>query len=409
MGADEEDIVVGEGAEPQAKLWKQPLNLVCQVDAAIYGSGGIARYAEAMVAGLVAYGQRPKLFWVKQDAPAERRDPFDESLERLVYTPRPVKFGKRRGLKWLKPVASRLERWSGEREAKRLLAKSDLYWSMCHRLYDVPGSKKIVTIHDAIAALTDRYHSPEEIGAFSKFLSRVRKLADLIFVPSEATKDDLVKRLKFNEDKIEVLPSPLDEIFLNPPDELPEPDVRRPYILSVGTLGARKDLAGLLNAYGTFRREVGERVLLVLVGRRLESSRLAELVASSAFSDDIVHTGFIDDATLVALYRNASIFCYPSLAEGFGYPVAEAMALGAPIIAYRLPSIEQMTENRAAKLVPAGDSDALAKAMLEVWHSTELAERLSKHGRMFAQRFAPRKLAMRAVKLIRDRLVAPEV
>jgi len=409
MGADEEGAAIEREPETPKKAWKQPLDLVCQVDAAIYGSGGIARYAEAMIAGLVAYGQLPKLFWIEQGTPIERRDPFDEKLERQIYVPRSVRFAKSRRLRWLEPIASRSERWFGERRIKRLLAASKLYWSMCHRIHDVSGPKKVVTIHDAIAALTDRYHKPEEIREFSKLLSRVRKSADLIFVPSEATKDDLTKRLKFNEDRIEVLPSPLDAIFLNPPGDLPAPELEHPYILSVGTLGARKDLSGLLDAYRMFREEVGERVLLVFVGRRLDGSRLAELIASSAFGEDIVHTGFIDDPTLIALYRNASVFCYPSLAEGFGYPVAEAMALGAPIVAYRLPSMEQITENRAAKLVPPGDSDALAKAMLEIWHSKEVASQLSRHGRMLAQRFAPRKLAMRAVKLIRDRIVAPEV
>lgn len=390
------------------KAWKQPLDLVCQVDAAIYGSGGLARYAKAMVAGLVSYGQAPKLFWVEQATAAERKDPFKKELERLIYVPITLKLAKDRRLRWLKPILQKVEQFRVYGNVASLLGDRKLYWGMCHRIYDISGPKKIATVHDAIAALTDRYHTPDEIRDFSRFLNNVRKHVELIFVPSEATKEDMVKRLKFSPDLIEVLPSPLDPVFLAPPQDLPQLDFNARYILSVGTLGVRKDIKGLFEAYIAFRKEVHEKVLLVLIGRSAMTKKLRELFESSPYGQDVVHLGFVDDLQLVALYKNAVLLCYPSLAEGFGYPVAEAMALGTPIVAYKLPSIEWVTENKAARLVPVGDSMAIAKAMLEIWHSKEVSEDMSRHGRLIAKRFAPRKVAMRAVKLIRERLLGAE-
>lgn len=402
-------IVQVSGTERLKKAWKQPLDLVCQVDAAIYGSGGVARYAKSMIGGLVLYGQTPKLFWVELATPAERKDPFKKELERLIYVPLASKFAKTRRFKWLRLIAEKVEQLRVYNNINSLLGNCQFYWSMGHRFYDVSGPKRIVTIHDAIAALTDRYHKQEEIKEFSKFLSLTRKLADLIFVPSDATKEDLTKRLKFPGDIIEVLPSPLDPIFLDPPKDLPKPAFKNPYILSVGTLGVRKDVNGLFEAYQMLRKEVPDKVLLVLVGRTSANlMRLKELFESSPYGGDVVHIGFVDDLTLASLYKHATLLCYPSLAEGFGYPVAEAMALGVPVVAYKLPSIEWITENRAAKLVPIGDSKALAKAMLDVVLSRDVSEQLSRHGRLIAKRFAPRKLAMRAIKVIRNRFTTAE-
>ena len=399
----------GGGAERLKKAWKQPLDLVCQVDAAIYGSGGVARYAKSMIGGLVSYGQSPKLFWVEQATQAERKDLFKKELERLIYVPLASKFARTRRFKWLMLIAEKMEQLRVYSNINSLLGEHKFYWSMCHRLCDVSGPKRIVTIHDAIAALSDRYHKQDEIKEFSKFLSLTRKLADLLFVPSEATKEDLVKRLRFPQDIIEVLPSPLDPIFLDPPKDLPKPTFKNPYILSVGTLGVRKDVKGLFEAYQMFRKEVPDKVLLVLVGRTSANlMRLKELFESSPYGSDVVHIGFVDDLTLASLYKNATLLCYPSLAEGFGYPVAEAMALGVPVVSYKLPSIEWITESRAAKLVPIGDNNALAKAMLEVAQSRGVSEQLSRHGRLIAKRFAPRKLAMKAVKIIRDRFATSE-
>jgi glycosyltransferase involved in cell wall biosynthesis len=161
--------------------------------------------------------------------------------------------------------------------------------------------------------------------------------------------------------------------------------------LYVGGLDFRKNVPALLAAYDRVR-EAGCEVQLVLAGsefvgddRRLEFVEIRERMEASKHRADIVRTGFIERADLVALYSGALAFVFPSLYEGFGLPALEAMACGCPVIAYRNSSIPEVVDAAGMLLDPRED---LAAAIREVIGNEGLRRNLSAAGLVRAAQFS---------------------
>ena len=119
--------------------------------------------------------------------------------------------------------------------------------------------------------------------------------------------------------------------------------ISTPYLLSVCTLEPRKNLPRLLQAYEQVRARNKERLQLVLTGRLgWQYEELVRQLGNSPYSQDIVLTGFVPDRDLADLYRGARAFAFPSLYEGFGLPVLEAMSCGIPVMASNISSIPEV-------------------------------------------------------------------
>ena len=122
--------------------------------------------------------------------------------------------------------------------------------------------------------------------------------------------------------------------------------IRKDYLLFVGTLEERKNLLPLLRAFEKIRKQ--RDLQLVLVGRPAYGyRRIADHIAERDLADEIVRPGYIAQSELIALYDAATVFIYPSLYEGFGIPLVEAMARGVPIVASRIPSTEEVAGDAA--------------------------------------------------------------
>ena len=146
-------------------------------------------------------------------------------------------------------------------------------------------------------------------------------------------------------------------------DRLAAVNVSRPYVLSVCSLEPRKNLDRLIRAFATVRRELDLPHQLVLVGRSgWKSQRLHDLVAAESLESHVRFTGYVDDETLVDLYRQAALFVYPSMYEGFGLPVIEAMASGTPVVTSRGSSMREVAGD-AALLADPGSDEELAAAI----------------------------------------------
>jgi glycosyltransferase involved in cell wall biosynthesis len=160
--------------------------------------------------------------------------------------------------------------------------------------------------------------------------------------------------------------------------------VSGPFVLAVGELSGRKGHTCLLEAFASARLRP---VRLVLAGPDAgQGRRLAELAASLGIADRCVRLGRVSDAVLAGLYRDAAALCFPSLAEGFGLPVLEAMAAGLPVVASDLEVIREVAGDTAI-LVPPGDVAALRGALERVICDEDLRPRLVEGGRTRASRF----------------------
>ncbi|HXM55796.1 MAG TPA: glycosyltransferase family 1 protein [Candidatus Dormibacteraeota bacterium] len=211
--------------------------------------------------------------------------------------------------------------------------------------------------------------------------------ADLVIAPSKATAEDARRLARVDGERLLVIPEGLAPGFV-PAEGAAERvaeryGLRKPYLLFVGALDARKDPRALLRAWEV-AREAGADVELVLAGG---DSRQAPADMGAAR-----RLGYLQLPELVDLYAAATCLVFPTRYEGFGLTLLEAMGCGCPVVTYRNSSLPEVAGD-AAVLVPDGDAEALGRAAAEVALRPDVAVRLRHAGLARAARFSWRKTA----------------
>ena len=242
----------------------------------------------------------------------------------------------------------------------------------------------VVTVHD-LAFL----HRPEHFTAKGRRFFRqatrcARRDADLVLCPSKVTADDCAEH-GFAPDRLRVVPWGVDQGRAGA-DEVAEVAQRhgleRPYVLSVGTAEPRKNLAAVFAAFARLGRD---DVDLVVVGPDGWHEDVAALAGSVA-RERVRLLGFVPAVDLRGLYAGAAVFCYPSLFEGFGLPVLEAMAQGAAVVTSAGTSMAEVGGD-AVVLVDPSDHDALAAAVGSLLDDPAEASRLGSAALIRAEAF----------------------
>ncbi|MBW3594204.1 MAG: glycosyltransferase family 4 protein [Actinobacteria bacterium] len=240
----------------------------------------------------------------------------------------------------------------------------------------------VVTVHDLAFVHEPGHFTKRGLSFFRRGMELTIQEADVIHCPSQATAKDCVAN-GFDRDRIRVIPFGIDP--LRPDDAsldaaLERHGITRPYVLWTGTIEPRKNLRGLLEAWRLADRDAE---VLVLVGP--EGWR-EDLQPALEAARNVRTLGFVDRSTLGLLYSGAAAFCWPSLREGFGFPVLEAMAQGCPVVTSRGTSTEEITGD-AGELVDPGDPHDIARALTRVLDDRARAESLSARGRERAATF----------------------
>jgi glycosyltransferase involved in cell wall biosynthesis len=236
-----------------------------------------------------------------------------------------------------------------------------------------------LTVHDATPWLHPDTISTGMRYYYGPLYRQALRRAAVVLTVSHAAKADLVAALGLAAERVHVTPNGVDAGFFEA--RAPE-GPRAPYLLAVGTLEPRKNLPALLEAFRRLRRE-GRDLELVIVGRQgwADSLPVAEL------KPYVRLTGAISDAELVELYAGASCFVLPSLYEGFGLPLAEAMAAGTPAVASDIPALREVGGD-TVRYAPPQDAALLAAAVAaaldERAHSAELAARARERARRYS-------------------------
>ncbi len=265
----------------------------------------------------------------------------------------------------------------------------DVLWVPAHVLPLIHPRRAVVTIHDL-----GYLHYPEGRSSYLRLSTAwsARAAAHLIAV-SEATRSDLVRALHVPPAKIAVIHHGVDERFRLVTDPAALGAIREryglvgPYVLYVGTLRPRKNLVRLVEAFA--RLSIGEgRLWLVLAGRKggLTDETLAA-VKRLGLTDRVLFTGYVPDEDAPLLMAGARLFVLPSLYEGFGLPVLEAMACGVPVVCANVASLPEVAGD-AALLVDPTDVAALAEAMRQALTDTDLRRDLIARGFRQAARFS---------------------
>jgi glycosyltransferase involved in cell wall biosynthesis len=269
------------------------------------------------------------------------------------------------------------------------------------------GAPLVLTIHDLIYR---EYPGTVPLGHrlfLSWVLPRVARQAERIIVPSQATAREVVRHLRVAEERVRV-------VMYGPGNDLaPVEDgqtretvldrygIRRPFVLSVCRTYPHKNMAGLLRAYAALPAALRKHAQLVLVGEQLSVGRLDALASQLGIAERLVMTGFVDRRELASLYSSAAVFAFPSLAEGFGLPLLEAMACGTPLVASNASAVPEAV-GPAGLLADARQPEAFAAALRSVLEDEGLQARLREKGLMRVRAFSWRRCAEETLAVYRE-------
>jgi glycosyltransferase involved in cell wall biosynthesis len=265
-----------------------------------------------------------------------------------------------------------------------------------------PAQRLVVTVHDVAFLVHPEAYPPQWRLAYRAGLARLVRSADAVIAVSRHTAEDLGRRTRLDEGRVHVVPlaGSLPPAAADPDATLARLKIRRPYILSVGTLEPRKNLVRLVRAY----RRVVVRGLphsLVLAGPAgWRHQALMREVALEA-PGTVILTGKLPEADLDGLYRGADIFVYPSLYEGFGLPVLDALARAVPCVVSTSSSLPEVA-GEAALFVDPRSVAAIAEAIERVATDPVLSARLREAGPPRAARFSWDETARRTLEVYKS-------
>ena len=266
----------------------------------------------------------------------------------------------------------------------------------------------VVTIHDMSLRLYPRYHPPRRVILNRPLVDLAARRADAIIAPSESAKRDIVRFYKLDPGRVHVVYEAAAPSFTRVTDHAALERVRARYglgeriILYVGTIEPRKNLPTLIDAFAARRRSGELTHQLVCVGPYGWLSRGIEAqIARSQVADAITFTGYVPFGDLPALYSLAEMFVYPSMYEGFGLPVVEAMACGVPVITGRTAALSEIGGGAIVE-VDRLEPDALGRAMVDLAGSRARREELSGRGLIRAESFSWQRAARESLEIYRE-------
>jgi glycosyltransferase involved in cell wall biosynthesis len=242
-------------------------------------------------------------------------------------------------------------------------------------------------VHD-LAYLLHRDTVSADSARLRELVPRSLARAEVVCVPSAAVAAELRDTYRLTDDRVQVTPLGVDPGWASatalPGERLARLGLDRPYLLFVGTLEPRKNLGVLLRAFAAACAAEPDGPLLALAG---PAGWGEEADVPAAAAGRVVRLGYLEEAELRGLVAGAQALVFPSVYEGFGLPPLEAFATGVPVVASDIPTTRETVgrEPDLLRLVPAGDADELAAALLDGWTDSGEPDRRQRRRAMAAQ------------------------
>jgi glycosyltransferase involved in cell wall biosynthesis len=292
------------------------------------------------------------------------------------------------------------------------------YDLVVHRKYDAvlffnfvayPTTRKvksIIVIHDLSYIYHKKFVSPKNQEYLEKFVPRSIARADKIIAISENTRTEVSKYYGVPKSKITIINPAVDHSEFKPQERSRVEEIKskygikKPYILSVGTIEPRKNLIGTLNAFEMLPESIKSRYTLVLAGGEgWLNDEIEARYQQLSEQYSLIKTGYVSDSDLPPLYAGAEVFVFPTFYEGFGMPPLEAMACGTPVISADNSSLPEVVGDAAIK-VKAEDTAAISKAIERILTDADLAGSLRQKGFAQAKKFSWEKSARVLIELL---------
>ena len=254
-----------------------------------------------------------------------------------------------------------------------------LFHGLNQRLPDRVSVPRVATFHD-LFALTGEYSTAEFRGRFAALARETARRADHVIAISAHTAKEVTDRLNVPAARISVVHHGAEPLDIPPKarrmSELRALGVRGPFVLHLGALQVRKNIARAVAAF----EAAGGSTQLVLAGSLgFGAEGIVERIRKSPARDRVLLTGHVADEARASLYAEAEVLLFPSLEEGFGLPVVEAFAAGLPVIASNVSALPEVAGD-AAVLVDPRDVDEIAGALERVLDDSELRAGLRRKG-----------------------------
>ena len=255
---------------------------------------------------------------------------------------------------------------------------ADLFHGLNQRLPSIPMRRAIATFHD-LFVMTGEYSTSEFRARFTAQARDAAERADAVIAVSEFTRSQVVSLLGVDPARVHVVHHGTRKF----PEQGNAPPGREKVILNVGAIQKRKNIARLVEAFET----LGPEWQLVLAGSHgYGAEEILARIAASPARNRIRVTGYLSPEELAGWYARAAVFAFPSLDEGFGMPLLEAMAAGVPVITSNRSALPEVAGD-AALLVDPHNSEALGQALRELSVNVDLCRELARRGTARAQTF----------------------
>ncbi len=298
--------------------------------------------------------------------------------------------------------------WSLRVPIQVLIERVDVFHGPAHFMHPGWRGKGVVTVHDLDYAAIPESLPPSWVKFKRKYTALSCKKADIVIAVSKYVKDELVKTQGIDHEKIRVVHHGVSPLFRPIEDktrirELGEKyGILGRYILFVGQFNPNKNLMRLLQAFCELKRSTHLPHCLVLAGAKSSFySLLRGEVERMRLGKDVVFTDYVPEEDLPYLYSGADLFILPSVYEGFGMPVLEAMASGVPVIASNVCSLPEIVED-AGLLVDPYYIEPMAEAIHKILVEQELRNRLIQKGLEKAKLFSWENTARRTMAVYEE-------
>jgi glycosyltransferase involved in cell wall biosynthesis len=311
--------------------------------------GALGRYVDGLVTALAEAGADLALACQRAD---------EERYARLLPAARVVPGPP--------AIAHRPARLAWEQSGLPLVAtqvEADVIHSPHYSMPLRPGLPTVVTIHDLAFFTAPDTHSPVTATFYKAAIRTSAWRATRLIVPSKATRDEVVRVLEADSTKIDVAYHGVDHTFFNRPSQAQLDRVAsrlglhgRSYVAYLGTLEPRKNVPALIAGWAEAVADLTEPPALVLAGGTGWSDEVDEAVAAVPAHLRLVRPGYLHYTDLPGFFGGAQIVAFPSIGEGFGLPVLEAMACGAPVLTTHRTSLPEVGGDAVAYTEPDAGS-----------------------------------------------------
>lgn len=290
--------------------------------------------------------------------------------------------------------SSRVLRWGGPLWTQFRLSWEMLVWPT--DILFVPGHvfpvvrppKTIMTIHDIAAT-----EFPEAYNFFERFYSLYpAKLADTclykIIVPSNFTKSELMEKFDLNQDKIKVIPHGFIDDLNGQAEKtvLNKCDIQTPYLLYLGRLESKKNVARIINSFDDIKKQYDEMQLILAGKSGYGHEKIEDKIESSSHREDILELGWVSKKEKASLLKYAEVLVFPSLYEGFGFPVLESLSCETPVVASKNTALREVgggipyyVDPRSADSIYRGISKALSSSQDKISRGRQKIDEFSWH------------------------------